>query len=235
MSPGALDARQYAERVTGESSSGPSEPSRPLRWVRAAADRVPTKWFAGIATGLFLAATAAFGGLATAPVPGPTALDPGAEYRNDQLSITIDRAVLIDDFPEIGVRAEEGERVLAVLMHLENLWTKPQLTLPRLEVTNSFSIVELEGAEPDSSARYDDSTRWPVLQPHVPADVVFAWRVPADKFHEGDELNITLNALSLYNASFVMTGSGWRDPVAAASVSLTLTDVGAGADTEDAE
>ena len=39
---------------------------RRFEWIRAASDRVPTRWLAGIATALFLVATAAFGGLATA-------------------------------------------------------------------------------------------------------------------------------------------------------------------------
>lgn len=196
---------------------------------------MPTKWFAGIATGLFLAATAAFGGLATVPEPELKAIEAGTEHRNEQVAITIDRAVLIDDFPEAGTRAEEGERVLAVLMTLENLWTKPQSTAYTDKVVQAFSIAELDGAKPNASARYDDSTLTPMLQPRVPVEVVFTWLVPADEFHEGDELNITLNDLSLYVASFVTSGSSWVDPVPAATVTLTLTDVGAGKDAEETE
>lgn len=80
----------------GGGDSTPPSRSR-FGWLRAASDRVPTRWFAGIATGLFLVA-AAFGGLATAAAPAVVALEPADEHRNAQLALTIGRAVLFDEF-----------------------------------------------------------------------------------------------------------------------------------------
>src|SRR5688572_26515536 len=101
--------------MTADEDSTPRARGR-LGWLKAASDRVPTRWFTGIGTALFLVATAAFGGLATAAEPEITALAPGEAHRNDQLSMTIERAVLVDEFPEAGVYVDDGERVLAVLL-----------------------------------------------------------------------------------------------------------------------
>lgn len=195
-----------------------------------AVDRVPTRWFAGIGTVAFLTATAASGGLATTAAIGPVKIDAGTEHRNEQVAITVQRAVLLDEFPEAGIRVEEGERVLAVQVRLENLWTTPQSTSPGLDVAKNFAIAELDGKPAASSARLDDATIAPVLQPGVPAEVVYTWPVAADAFQAGDTVEVTLFDLSLYVGSFVAAGSWWSDPVAAATLTLTLTDVGSGAD-----
>ena len=54
----------------------------------------------------------------------------------------------------------------------------------------------------------------------------------ADDFAAGDELTVTLRELTLYTGSFVLTGQTWADPEAAATVTLEVEDVGAGADAE---
>jgi hypothetical protein len=211
----------------GGDGGAPRTRSR-LGWLRAASDRVPTRWFAGIATGIFLAGTAAFGGLATAAEPAVTALDPGDEHRNDQIAVTIERAVLVDEFPEAGIFVEDGERVLAVLLSVENTWIEPLPAYPGSSVTESLVIDGLP-AEPDSVARYDDATLSPVLQPGVPAQVVFAWAVKSGAFDDDERLTVTLNDMTLYTGSFVANGQWWTDPVEAATVSVALEDIGAGA------
>lgn len=188
---------------------------------------MPTKWFAAIATGLFLAATAAFGGLATAAAPEVTALDPGEEHRNEQLAMTIERAVLMDEFADAGVSVDDGQRVLAVLIDVENRWTEPLPAYPNSSLTESLAIDGL-AESPDSVARYDDATLSPWLQPGVPARLVLAWAVDADVFEDAQELQITLNDMTLYTGSFVADGQWWTDPVAAATVTVAVEDLGAG-------
>ena len=212
-------------------TTGSDDQTRPARtrfgWVRAASDRVPTRWFAGIATGLFLAATAAFGGLATAATPEIAALEPGAEHRNAQLAMTIERAVLVDEFEEAGVYVEEGERVLALLVSVENTWDEPLAASPDSSVTQSLTVDGLTDP-PDSVARYDDATTNPVLQPGVPAQIVLAWAVEADAFDDAQELKLTVNDMTLHTGSFVANGQWWTDPVEAATVSIAVEDIGAG-------
>lgn len=197
-------------------------------WLRAASDRVPTRWFAAIGTGLFLAATAAFGGLATAAEHEPAVLADGATHRNDQLSIQVERAVLIDEFPDAGVYVEDGERVLALVVTVENEWTQPLPTSPGTSVAKSFTIEGLS-AGPDSTARLDDATVGPWLQPGVPAQIVVTWAVDADRFDADQKLTVTLNDLTLYTGSFVTSGQWWTDPAPAATTTVVIEDVGAGA------
>lgn len=198
-------------------------------WVRAASDRVPTRWFAAIGTALFLGATAAFGGLATAAEPALVVLPPGETHRNDQLSIKIERAVLIDEFPDAGVSVEDGERVLALVVTVQDRWTQPLPASPSGSVAQSFSIDRLNAAAPDAVARLDDATSNPTLQPGVPAQLVLTWAVEADAFRADEELVLTLNDLTLYTGSFVISGQSWTDPVPAATTTVVVEDVGAGA------
>ncbi|WP_307041448.1 hypothetical protein [Agromyces ramosus] len=208
--------------------------ARRFRWLRAASDRVPTKWFASIATALFLAATAAFGGLATAAAEGPVELDAGEEHRNDQLAITVQRAVLIDDLAEAGVTIEPGQRVLAVVVEVENRWTRALPTTPGNSVSSSVVLAEGPGLgrEPGGVAHYDDSTALPWLQPGVPTTVVLAWAVDQSDYADGEELHLVLNDETLFTGSFVVSGQSWEDPEPAAIVTVRITDVGEGRDTE---
>ncbi|WP_109209022.1 MULTISPECIES: hypothetical protein [Microbacterium] len=207
-------------------------PQRRFRWLRAASDRVPTAWFAGIATGLFLVATAAFGGLATAAPAELARLEPGEEHLTSQRSLTVQRAVLIDELPGTGLILEDGQRVLAVVVEAVNEWDQPLLSTGAGGVAASFWIEELDDDAQSSVARIDDATIGPVLQPGVPAELVYVWAVDADAYSAGDQLTVTLADLSLYTGSFVTQGQWWDDPSPAARMTLALEDVGAGADQE---
>lgn len=207
-------------------------PKRRFEWIRAASDRVPTRWFAGIATGLFLAVTAAFGGLATAAPPELTRLEPGEPHVTDQRSFTVQRAVLIDELPDAGVDVEEGQRVFAVIAEIENAWTEPMPSTGSFGIASSFSIEHIEMGSRDASARLDDSTWNPWLQPGVPATIVFAWPVQADRYSDGEEVEVTLYDTTLITGSFVSGDTWWDNPVADAVVTVEIEDVGAGADAE---
>lgn len=206
---------------------------RRFEWIYAATDRVPTRWFAGIATGLFLAATAAFGGLATAAPPEPEQLEPGEPHVTAQRSFTVQRAVLIDELPEVGAYPEEGERVLALIVDVENRWDEPIRASDGIGgLSDSFTVKGVDPEIPMRSARYDDATGVPWLQPRVPARVVFGWAVDADTFTGDEDLTVTLNDMTEYTGSFVEQGRWWIDPVADAVLTVEIEDLGAGADDE---
>ena len=206
-----------------------SATQRRFRWVHAATDRVPTRWFAGIGTGLFLLVTAAFGGLATAAEPGPIAIAAGQEHRSEEFALTVERAVLLDDFPEAGARVDEDadERVLAVQVNITNRWDRP-LSAGPISMSETLHIDELSDTPMESVARIDDATTSPWLQPGIPVDIVLTWIVDADALADGDVLHVTISDLSLYTGSFVTTGQSWEDPEAAAKLTLTVADNGAG-------
>lgn len=227
-SPEAADDRTPAEPV-----------SRAHRLARVS-DRVPTGWFAGILTAAFLGVTAAFGGLAAVAAPPITQLDAGDTHENSQFALTVERAVLIDDLPEAGIFLEEdsGQRVLAVVVTAENVWTE---ALPSTNsggtqgVVGSVRIPELGDVPAESIARFDDTTIDPYLQPGVPVQLVLTWAVDAEEFSDGDELRLELRDFSLYTGQLITYGTSWQDPVTAASLTLDIDDVGAGADAEGAE
>ena len=110
-----------------------------------------------MATALFLAVTAAFGGLSTAegaPVPH---LERGQEHRNQQFALTVDSAYLRTPG---GVAPDRRE--LVVYVDAVNLWTSPQLTAveglrlnrfrdaERLEAIRARVFAGLEPVDPGS-------------------------------------------------------------------------------------
>ncbi|MDW4572081.1 hypothetical protein R8Z57_04735 [Microbacterium sp. M3] len=217
-----------------ESPDAVRAPKRRFAWLRAAGDRVPTRWFAGIATGAFLLATAAFGGLATAAPPELATLEPGEAHVTAERSLAVQRAVLIDELPDTRVLPDDGERVLVIVAEVENLWDRP-LSAGSKGIGETLSIAGTDAVSAEGAARLDDATADPWLQPGVPAQIVFAWAVPDDLFAEGDEVGVTLYERSLYTGSFVTQGQTWEDPAPDAVVIVEVEDVGAGADAEETD
>lgn len=224
--------------MTSGPASSPSpgeEPAGRAGWVTRTWDRVPTGWFAGILTAVFLGATAAFGGLAEAAVPPVPELSAGDTHENEQFALSVERAVLIDELPEAGVTVEAGERVLALVVTAENVWDRAQPSAGSAGVTAAVRIPELGDVPADSVARFDDTTVSPYLQPRVPAQLVLAWAVDDDALPTADDVRVELRDLSLRTGALVVSGQWWDTPVTAARISVPLVDVGAGADASDEE
>lgn len=227
------DSEQRSDAPPQAAPDAGAPRAKRLGWVHAATDRLPTSWLGGIATAAFLAVTAGFGGLAAAETPALPEIGIGDEHVSDQLSIVVERAVLIDEFPEAGVEVEPGERVLALLLTAENRWTQPLATDGADgSVSLALRIPALGDVRPDAVARYDDATRLPILQPGVPAQLVVSWAVDAEMFAEGDDLRVDVRDATLYTGQLIIAGDSWGDPVTAAHLTATLDDVGAGADAE---
>ena len=167
------------------------------------------------------------------PAPDIPVLAAGDEHRSEQLAVTVDRAALIDDFDEAGIYVEPGERVLALVVDVENLWTEPLPTTTGFSVSSTIRVTGAKGSEPASVARFDDATLAPRLQPGVPARLVLTWPVDDDRFADGDTLSIILSDETLYTGTSVLSGQYWDDPVKTAVVEVAIEDVGAGADAEE--
>lgn len=196
----------------------PAERSRLLRLL----DRVPTTWFVGMATALFLAVTAAFGGLSTAegaPVPH---LERGQEHRNQQFALTVDSAYLRTPG---GVAPDRRE--LVVYVDAVNLWTSPQLTAVE-GLSRSVSLTRLPNATTAGTSRVDDGTPSPVLQPGVQARIALTWTVPSADFAANHPLELTLVDLTPRQGSFLVSGEYWTDPVPGATVTVPVADLGSG-------
>jgi len=205
--------------------------------LRAATDRVPTTWFAAIGTGLFLAATAAFGSLNTvaAAPPAPLAtLGPDTTHTSAQSAIAVRSAVLVDELSATRVFPEDGERLLVVLVEIENLWTAPLQLGSNAGVAQAIRLADDE-REAGGIVREDDQTDNPRLQPGVPALLAFTWAVPATRYADGDELTVLLRDPTLITGQLLYTGASWGDYAPAAEVHLPIRDAGAGTSTENGD
>ena len=192
--------------------------------LRKAGDRVPTRWFAAIGTGLFLAATAAFGGLMDATADPIPQIDPDDTHTNGQLRLSAERAMLFDEFPETGVTVKPGERVVAVVVEVENVWTEALPTSRGFTVSDALRLDALPDTAPGGVARYDDGTLTPWLQPGVPVTVVVAWAVPARRFEDADEIALRFYDETLQTGELITYGQSWEAPVLAATVRVPLRD-----------
>lgn len=211
--------------------TGAPEPRDRFTRLRKATDRVPTKWFAAIGTTLFLAVTAVFGGLSpVAAEEKPLAqLSDGQTHTSAQLNVTVERAALIDRLPGSGAIAdrEKGERILVVLVRLENLWTRPLSSGSQPGFAQSVRLAA-DSRPADGIVREDDQTAPFWLQPNVPVLVAFSWVVRGSDYADASEVTIVLEDGSLVVGQMLYVGEDWGDYAPAAEVTLPLADVGAG-------
>ena len=199
-------------------------PPKQRRWVTAVTDRVSTKWLGGIFTAVVLAATAAFGGLATAAEQPLPELVLGDTFTGAGLEMTPTRLLLIDDLDGTGVTPQEGERLLVVVMDVTNRGDEARSSAAEASV----AAVRVEGA-PDvqpSIARIDDSTLSPWLQPDVPVELVLTWAVPSKEFADGATARIALPTATEFTGTTLIDGTYWDDVAFGAFVSGAFEDLG---------
>lgn len=208
-------------------------PRKRAAWVGTITDKVPTGWLTGILLVPFLAITAAFGGLNAVAAPEIPEIAVGDVHDSGPFTVAVERAVLIDDFREAGAYPGEGQRVLAVVVTAENVWSESVAAGADNGVEGALRIPALGGnAEPVAVARFDDATRDPYLHPGMPVELVVTWLVDADAYAEGDEVEIELRDFTLVEGQLILSGESWTDPIVGARLRVTATDVGAGADAE---
>lgn len=203
-------------------ADAPERASR-TKWLTAVADRVPVKWLGGIATGVVLVATAAFGGLEAVAAPPLPELAAGESFRGAGLELTVQRAFVTDELDDSYTAAAPGERLLVVVLDATNLDVAPRSTTSG----GSVSEVRMEGLRDAAPTitRVDDSTFSPWLQPDVPAELLLTWAVPASEFVDGDDLRITLPAAHKQTGKYFVAGDYWTDVSVAAYLTLPVEDL----------
>lgn len=207
----------------------PAPPARstPARWARVAIDRVPTKWLVTGATGVFLIATAAFGGLADAETPAPPVIAHGETFSSPQLALTLGEAAVIDSLDELYLDVPSGHRAIAVFAQASNAWTRPQLATAAEggigEVLALRVGDERAGAgELLAIVRTDDPQVSPMLQPGVAAPLAFIWAVPAASIDAAGQLTVELFTQRLHTGTVTASGQWWTDPALAATMTLPI-------------
>lgn len=208
----------------------PSRASKRRNRLGDLADRVPTRWVVSAVVLAGLGATAAFGGLEPAEPEPILQVQAGEDYRNEQLRLAVDRAVLIDALPEMWITPDPGQRVLTVILDVENLSAEP--LLPVSSVLPTVVPTGVSQDEPARVYRYDDTTPDPILQPGVPAIIAMIWIVPEGDFSDGDDLAVNIVDQS-YTPYRILrdTGGYWEGDAVSASINVPITDVGAGVET----
>ena len=192
---------------------------------------MPTKWFFTGLVVVFLAGSAAFGGLNDVPAPPVPEIDAGESFTGAELRIQPERASLIDGFPEQGILPEEGKRLLVVVAEVENVWDEPVSTLDKIGAGDNIRPRGVTGLDAESApltvAVLSDGTERPELQPRVPVELAFIWEVDPDAV-QGDTLTVDLYDKSYRAEGFVTYGERFENPFVAASSDLPLKDVGEG-------
>ena len=227
--PDSLERRgDYSSRVTGTSS-----PGRVIRFrrLRGAVDKVPTRWFATALVGLFLAGSAAFGGLAEVKPVIPE-VEAGDTLSFDQLDLKVERAVLLDALADLYIEPdEEGDRLLGLIVTVTNNWDRT--ISASTDVRENIRINGVAGLDPDAYPtavlRFDDSTRDPAFQPGLPAEIVYFFEVPGDSLAKGDDLVVDIYDKSYLGKGFVTAGDYYSGPELAAHVKVVVEDAGDGA------
>lgn len=221
---GAIDG---ALATASSNAPAPPDPGS-KKWVSAVTSRVSTKWIGGAATVLILGATAAFGGLGAVPESPLPELTAGDTFTGAGFEMTPQRAVLIDELNETGVRPKEGERLLVIIMDVTNVDDTARASAST--GTGSLAEIRVKDAPdiPPSIARYDDSTLSPWLQPGIPAQLVLTWAVPSDAFADDGDVRMALHTATEYTGEYFVYGEYWDDVEVGAHATLSIEDVGAG-------
>jgi hypothetical protein len=203
-------------------------------------DRLPTAWLLSGITGVFLAVSAAFGGLDDAPVQSPPVLEAGDTHQGAELTVSVGQALLIDAFPEQLLTPEKGHRLLVVRAVVENTTTAPLrlasaptgparlsgITADTIRVSGVAGLVA--ATPPVGVLVIDDGSDDAVVQPGVPVELAFVWDVAADAVAEGDSIEVQLMDRVKISEGELTYGGLYDDPVVSATLELALGDVGAG-------
>jgi hypothetical protein len=192
--------------------------------------KVPTRWFVTALIALFLAASAAFGGLEEADTPPVPQLGMGEAYTGAQLRIAVEDAVLIDAFPEAFITPEPGNRLLVIRATVENVWDKPVPTFSSIGAADNIrprDVRDMED-EPLTVAVISDGSPYPELQPDVPVELAFIWEIPQGSVSQSDVLRVDILDKTYAPGGLVTYGERFQDPFVAAYVEASVTDVGAG-------
>lgn len=198
----------------------------------------PQGWVTLAGLGVFVAGSAAFGGLADVHADVPTVAS-GVAVRNELLQATVVRAAVVDELPDQYLSSGDGERLLVVRFQLVDRWQEPigmpsgdDLTGGSNVFAGSTPMLRPAGIKATlaTTAWADGDNSTTVLQPDVPALVDAIWRIPDDALGAGDELTIGFRDGRVTGGQSILS-SYYRyvdvgDPVA--ELRVTVVDDGTG-------
>ncbi len=181
------------------------------------ADLGPRRWWQ-ILVATTLAFTGFFGGLDRVDTT-VTRLQPGVQYDDGALTVTVKRATLVPTVTageKVLMNAEPGSQFLAVAATMANNGSQP---------VPLAGEIDLRGVEPTGSAtifRLADGSQTASLGPGLSDDFGYVWQVPLTALRDGDTVT-----LRIWNKQYVelsvALGKGWIDsPTDYAEVELPV-------------
>ena len=211
------------EQQDADAAQRAASEARATAWARKLADRVPTGWLISGAGAVLLASTAAFGGLADAPVPKPPQLKAGQHYVGSDLDIAVASAAIGGKVRGTGISPAEGQKTLVVVLDVTNAFSKPR---PATTADTLAGIrVEHVTAHGFAANRTADGSSVTALQPGVPTRVRIAWAVDADDVAPGDAIRVVLPDSTHNVGSLFAMGDYWSDVRTGAYVTVPVGEV----------
>ncbi|MFF3027014.1 hypothetical protein [Microbacterium sp. NPDC057944] len=223
----------WEEKASGaaEARANASARAKVLGWARRTVDLIPTGWLITGAGAVLLTTTAAFGGLATAPVAPIPELAVGEPYTGSDLELSVVGVELRDDQGNTAIYPdpESGEKVLVVTVDVTNRFEKPRLASGSEFDEGSAGAIRVGELEDAPFLTYaDDGGTATTLQPDVPVRLLLAWSVGPDDFHDGDAVTLTLPASTHRVGDNVLRGTDlWEDPRVGATMTAAVEQVSA--------
>ncbi|HZQ32967.1 MAG TPA: hypothetical protein VFB19_14680 [Mycobacterium sp.] len=160
-----------------------------------------------IALAVFLAATAAFGGLDTVDNK-VTPVKAGEPFDDGEFNVTIERASAVDEIRAATLKeaAVPGQRYLGVVATLRNNGTIPA------SLEDEIDLRDHPDAEYVQTYRYADGSVITTLQPGLTEQLVYVWQLPQSQLQPG-----TLVTIRLWRKQFreftTSYGRGWVDSI----------------------
>ncbi|MBN9158847.1 MULTISPECIES: hypothetical protein [unclassified Microbacterium] len=222
---GEEDEADAAARAASEAdvsaSAAASATAKRRGLIRRGFDLIPTSWFAAGVTAIFLAVTAAFGGLATVEDPVAHVL-PGEDFHGAGFDMRVTGATIVDARKVTSLQPGAGQRVL--LVALDATVTEPS---PRVTADDgSLQGIRVEGVEAKPVIiRPDDNALATILQPGVRTSLLLAWLVPSDL--QGERVTVRL-PLADEAKNNIRSGTRWDFIRFGAETQVTVVDGGRG-------
>lgn len=199
---------------------------RALQWARRTFELIPTPWLITASGAALLATTAAFGGLADAPEPLPE-LAVGESYSGADFTFTVQSVQLRDDrgttlvFPD----EEKGERVLLVVVDVVNDFPTARTLSTSDDPSWTVDGIRIDGIDTEGTVTRPDGSAASMLQPDLPTELVIAWVVGPNDFHDGDAVRLALPDATHYVGQSVISGDYWTDVTVGAWVTAEVEEV----------
>lgn len=188
--------------------------------ARAEVEKHPWRWIGAGATAIVLAVSAAFGGLSDASGDAVATVEVGATVDAGPWTITVERAVVVNEF-ETLVHEVETDRWIAAVVTITNTTDEPRTGSA---IGEGLEIRPFAGQREDSLfvVVNSDGSLLRAIQPGLPEQIAFLWEQDRD---EPIPASLDLRLYGYVHRRDSLTGElVWRDGVPVATVRVPVAN-----------